>query len=109
MSLDVSIKAYRVVEVFDYNITHNLINMAKAVDLYIPIWRPEELGLDVVHGSNLIPYLEFGITKLIERKEELQLLNAKNGWGTYDQFFDFVQAYLKACKENFDGIIEVSR
>ena len=27
------------------NITHNLNRMAEAVDLYLPLWRPEEIGI----------------------------------------------------------------
>lgn len=69
MSLDVSLEenccpvCKRADEVFHSNITHNLNEMADALGIYEPIWRPEECGvekLDPVH------YKQY---------------NASNGWG----------------------------
>jgi hypothetical protein len=36
---------FETLEVFDYNITHNLGEMAKAAGIYMELWRPEEIGI----------------------------------------------------------------
>ena len=44
MSLDVMLRAMRETDVFDYNITHNLANMARAAKIYDTLWHPEKAG-----------------------------------------------------------------
>lgn len=108
MSLDVYLKATRCVTVFDYNITHNLNTMAVAVELYLPLWRPEELG--VTKASELVPYLEQGLARLTQGgREKYAQYEADNGWGRYENLVDFVTSYLKACRDDPDAQIEISR
>ena len=109
MSLDVSIMAVRTVEVYTRNITHNLTDMADAVGLYKPIWRPEEMTPSIVFVKDLIPILQKGLDELIVKENELIKLNESNGWGTYPQLVTFVQDYLNACLANPDGTIRVNR
>lgn len=45
MSLDITLRAVRPVDVFSSNITHNLNAMAEAAGIYRQIWRPEEIGI----------------------------------------------------------------
>jgi hypothetical protein len=35
--------------------------------------------------------------------------DAPNGWGTYEQFLPWLEEYLRACEENPDAIVMVSR
>jgi hypothetical protein len=35
--------------------------------------------------------------------------DAKNGWGTYDQFLEWLKEYLAACQKYPTATIEVSR
>jgi len=107
MSLDVSLEATRIVDVFTYNITHNLGKMADRADLYKPLWRPEEL--DIHYADELEPYLEAGLEKLLEDPEKFESLNPANGWGTYDDLVKFVKAYIQACKENPDAVVYADR
>jgi hypothetical protein len=107
MSLDVTLTAVRPTKVFTWNITHNLNVMAMAADLYMPIWRPEEL--DITLAEELIKPLTEGLKRLESTPGYFRTFNPANGWGTYENLVEFVQRYLKACKEDPDAIIEVSR
>ncbi|MFZ2992445.1 MAG: hypothetical protein WA061_01905 [Microgenomates group bacterium] len=106
MSLDVSLIANRPKEVFEWNITHNLNEMASHADLYDPCWHPENLGIET--AGELIPFLESGLMKLKSAETFFKSFNPSNGWGDYDGLVIFVEAYLKACKENPDAKIRIS-
>ena len=107
MSLDVYLTATRPTEVYSANITHNLVDMAAAVDLYKPLWRPEEIG--VTTAAQLIPLLRLGEMRLVNEEDRLLPLNPENGWGDYEGLLWFVRAYLDACEANPDATIRVSR
>lgn len=107
MSLDVTLIAPRPTEVYWRNITHNLNKMAQEAGIYQHLWRPEELNITV--AKDLIDPLTEGLARLEDKPEHYRKFDAPNGWGTYDNFVDFVRDYLKACQENPDATIEVSR
>jgi hypothetical protein len=65
--------------IYSANITHNLGRMASAVDLYKPLWRPEEIG--ITHARDLIEPLRTGLARLGEERDDLQQYNPPNGWG----------------------------
>lgn len=93
--------------VFSYNITHNLGHMARAVDLYEYLWRPEELGIE--KASQLGPILYDGLARFISNESQCRHRSPENGWGTYEGLVKFVSEYLVACAKYPDAIIEVSR
>jgi hypothetical protein len=107
MSLDVKLRALQPTSVFDWNITHNLGKMADEAGIYEALWRPEEI--DVTTAEQLIPILSNGLDLLLEDPEHFKQFNPENGWGDYEGLIQFVGAYLKACKEHPDAVIEVWR
>lgn len=107
MSLDVTLRAERIVEVYEDNITHNLGAMAEAAELYYPLWRPEEISITTAY--QLVPVLKAGLERLKKDPEKFKALNPSNGWGDYDGLVNFVEEYLDSCKDNPDAIIHVSR
>lgn len=107
MSLDVSLYVTQPIEVYTGNITHNLIEMAEAVSLYIPLWRPEDRGW--TKASELIEPLRSGLALLQSDPYRFEKYNSKNGWGTYYHLVQFVENYLAACEKYPDAKIEVSR
>ena len=107
MSLDVTLTAVRPTCVHDDNITHNLGKMADEAGIYKHVWRPEEIGVKLAY--DLIEPLERAITDMKARPAHYKQFDAPNGWGTYDDFLPWLERYLKACKENPDADIEVSR
>ena len=107
MSLDVYLKANRLVNVHEGNITHNLNKMAKEAGLYEYLWRPEEVG--ITRSSQLIRPLKKGLNELKRHPEKYAKFNPDNGWGDYDGLVKFVEGYLNACINNKDATIEVSR
>ena len=107
MSLTVYLNEVSLHTIYDRNITHNLGDMAKAANIYLVLWRPEELGIK--KASELISPLEEGLAVLRSDPEKFKKFNAANGWGTYDEFVAFVEDYLNECKEHPNATVEVSR
>ena len=107
MSLDVTLKALRITEVFECNITHNLGEMADAAGIYKHLWRPEEIGIS--KAADLIRPLNAGLHKLKDDPEKYKCYNPRNGWGEYDSLVKFVEKYIAACIKNPDATISISR
>ena len=107
MSLDVYLKEIRPTIIYDANITHNLGVMARASGLYDCLWHPEDH--DITKAAQLIEPLREGLVRLREKPGFFEQFNAKNGWGTYPDFVQFVENYLQACKEHPEADVEVSR
>lgn len=94
-------------EVYWRNITHNLIEMAKAADLYIPVWKPENIG--ITHASMLIEPLANGLQKLKAEPKKFKAYNPSNGWGSYEGLIAFVSDYLNACIRHPEARVRVWR
>jgi hypothetical protein len=94
-------------EVFSANITHNLNKMAMAVDIYVPLWRPEEKGF--TKAEDIIEIVETGLAELKANPKKYKEYDSDNGWGLYINFVPWVENVLKACKEYPKAIIDVSR
>lgn len=103
MSLDVSVKARRVVDVYEDNITYNLAPMYyKCIDI--------DGGLKALNGmkcKDAIPVLNRAIDDLMENKEEYEKLNPKNGWGSYEGLLKSLKSLRIACLENPSGKVEI--
>ena len=112
--------------VFDYNITHNLTEMANACGLYEALWRPHLLKSNWIEtedynkeyqfeednpsiASEIIPKLKVGIAELKSNPEKYKKFNPENGWGSYEGLLSFAEKYLQACEEYPNSIIGVSR
>lgn len=104
---DIVEKEFETLEVFDYNITHNLVPMAKAADIYMELWRPEEVG--ITKARDLINPLREGLHRLKSNPNKYKEFNPANGWGDYDGLVEFVSKYLDACYEYPDSDVEVWR
>lgn len=107
MSLDVSVRAVVETTVFESNITHNLGAMAREAGLYLPLWRPGEIGIS--RAGDLVPLLRAGLFYLRNHKKELEAFNPANGWGSYENLVTFVEGYLDACLEYPDGVVRACR
>lgn len=93
-------------EVYSSNCTHNLTDMAREVDLYQPLWHPEELG--ITKASELVEPLTKGLVRLWNEEERLLAFNPKNGWGNYEGLLAFVKDYLVACETHPDAEVHTS-
>lgn len=95
------------IEVYEGNITHNLIYMADKAGLYDYLWQPGEKGIQI--ANDLIEPLEKGLKELTSNPEVYKIYNPINGWGNYEVLVSFVGSYLKACKENLEAEIYIWR
>lgn len=107
MSLDLYFERMKKVVVDDFNITHNLGEMAEAAGVYHTLWRPEEKGY--THAVHLIPDLKQGIEHLEQRPDEFKKLNPDNGWGNYEGLLDYCKRVLRFCQENPDTEVRACR
>jgi hypothetical protein len=94
-------------DLFEANITHNLGRMAKEAGIYEHLWNPDEVGIKT--AAELIQPLTNGLELMKSDPERFKKFNAKNGWGTYDQFIPWIEEYLEACKEYPEALIGISR
>jgi hypothetical protein len=94
-------------EVYAANITHNLTTMASHAGIYDVLWRPEENGIRV--ARDLVEPLILGLERLRRHPEHFAQFTPSNGWGTYGQLVQFVEAYLDACQQYPDATVRVSR
>ena len=107
MSLDVRLMVTEPHEIYEANITHNLWEMAAHAGIYDAMWHPEAIG--ATKAKHIISLLETGLKVLEAEPKRLKKLNPNNGWGTYDGLVTFTRNYLKACIDNPEADIEVSR
>jgi len=93
--------------VFEKNVTHNLVDMAKECGIYDCLWRPEENGFDNA-GQITFP-LKKGLYKLINNPDKYKLLQPSSGYGTYTGLVNFATEVLENCIEHPKCKIEASR
>lgn len=85
--------------VYNANITHNLVDMARAAGIYKALWHPEACDPPITRAHELIEPLTAG----------LEAIKAdRPGWGRYD-FVPWVEQYLAACIEHPFATVRVSR
>lgn len=101
------LQSFETTEVYTANITHNLGNMANKAGVYYALWRPDEKNWQL--AKEIIKPLEDGLKALKSHPAAFKKLNPENGWGSYDGLVEFVEEYLKACREYPEALIEVSR
>ena len=107
MEIDTGGKEPYTIDLYDCNITHNLIKMADAACLYAPIWTPAVIGIEV--ASQLEPALMRGLNFLINDPVKYKEYEAVNGCGTYSGFVGSVSDYLAACKKHPKSTVRVSK
>lgn len=88
------------------NITHNLWKMADAAGVYGVLWSPKENN--VKFARSLIKPLRQAIKVMKADPDKFRAFNAKNGWGTYDDFVPWLQELLEACEERPWARVRVS-
>jgi hypothetical protein len=96
----------------DFNITHNLADMAKAVkigniNLYQVLWRGDEHGFTTT--KSIVTPLQIALTKLAKGENEYSNYNSQNGFGAYQNLLLFVNTLLLCAKSNPSCVLEFDR
>lgn len=97
VEVDVGGPELKTVDLYEANITHNLGKMASEAGIYEALWRPEEIGIET--AQQLIEPLTKGLMEMKADPARFEKFNASNGWGLYENFVPWIEAYLEACKE----------
>ena len=113
MSLDVYLMVTQPTRVYGANITHNLGEMAREVNLdggltlYDVLWRPDEHGM--VFARDISDHLEIGWNILLSDPGRFMEFEPDNHWGSYEGLCNFVYNYRNACWDNPDAELSISR
>lgn len=94
-------------EVWSANVTHNLGAMADEAGIGDMVWSPEKVGIKM--ACQLIEPLRAAIETMKSDPERFRKLDAKNKWGTYDNFVPWLERLLGACREWPNAEVKVSR
>lgn len=104
MSLDIYFTEVKPSVVFESNITHNVTDMARAVDVYRWLW-----GGEAKYAAELVLPLTVAIAKLRDDRLEYEAMEAPNGWGTLEQFTDWLEEVRDAAALNLNANVEISK
>lgn len=115
-------------EVWEINITHNLISMAMSAGLYEPLWRPYMMSKDypsthpltneeasvyedkiVIKTDDLISHVEKWLAELLANRDVHEKHAPPNWWGSYRWLVCSTKDYLKALKLYPGFYVKVSR
>jgi hypothetical protein len=94
-------------EFFSANVTHNLVQMAEEAGVYKHLWRPEEIG--VTKAGQLVVPLRAAVALMRSDPARFEKHNPSNGWGSYERFVPWIEAYADACAANPEADVNVSR
>ena len=101
MSLDISVRAKREVEIYESNVTYNL------ADIYYKCIDGGFKTLKNMTCKEALPIITKAIINMLENEEEYKKLEPSNGWGTYEGLLQKLRYLRLCCEHNPDGIIEV--
>ena len=69
----------------------------------------EEFGFIFTPGSGLVEPFNAAIAQMKADPARFGLYNPPNGWGSYEVFVPWLEAYLSACESYPDATVRVSR
>ena len=81
--------------------------MAKEAGVYDHLWDPKEIG--ITKAKDLIDPLTKAVEDMKSRPDHYSKFNSPNGWGSYDDFFPWIEKYLNACINNPDSTISICK
>lgn len=94
-------------EIFDTNITHNLIPMAVEAHIYEVMWRPEENG--IAKAYQMIEPLRNALELMATDPERFEKLTPSNKWGSRMGLMAAMQDLLNACVKHPDASVKADR
>ena len=94
----------RTYDLFSRNYTHNVTPMWKLANIYDELYnsngkQPEEV----------IEKLKKGLEDMQKHPEKYVPLNPLNGWGDYNGAIEFLEEVIKACENNPESEIYISK
>lgn len=108
MSLDiwgkVSTGGPEPVEIWSFNITHNLSQMWTWAGCYDALYESYDK-----RASEILPILKAALKKLKAHPEEAKRFSASNGWGTYEQAVPWLERVIATMTRHPDTIVGLSK
>lgn len=93
------------VNLFDYNITHNLREMAEKAGCGL-LW---DYNIVDKKASILIEPLKTAVSNLKRDPDKFDTFNSPNGWGLRIHFLPWLIKLLEKCEEFPDAILGISK
>jgi len=72
--------------------------MSPEANMYEALWHPDHINC--VKAKDIIGIVIEGFSDMLKNPKHYKKLESDNGWGTYDDFIDWVYNYIKALSEN---------
>lgn len=91
--------------VFDMNITSNLAQMADVAGFYDQLWHLS--GIKTC--EDLLPHIEAGLGELKMKPDYYKQFSSSNGWGTYENFIDWLEKLIDNLKLDPKAELYVTR
>ena len=104
MSLDFALEEMQPVHIYSGNMTHNVTPMWVKAGVYDALYNSEGKI-----AKTIIPTLKKGVDDMVEKADEYRKLDSPNRWGLYIDALPFLKEILKACQENPDSKIWISK
>ena len=93
------------INVYSGNITHNLGEMASALNVFDLLWSPPS----GCKAKDLTSHLAIAISALEEYPDYYNEFNAANSWGTREQFIPWLKDLLEKCEKYPNSIFHSTR
>ena len=91
----------------DFNITHSVCPMAREAGVYDVLWHPEKNGIE--RAGDLVRPISVALGEMEIDPERFKKYDDPRGWGTYDQFLNWLYDVLEFCEERRDWIVAADR
>lgn len=91
-------------QLYQANITHNIVPMWKEAGVYGALYDSEGK-----RAGKIINVLEAGVTDMKENPDKYIALNPPNGWGSYSGALSWLKRLLAECKKHPKSRIEISK
>ncbi len=111
MSLNITLKLDNV-NVYELNITNNLIPM---VDAYSPtygtlLWHPYEVASLITEGvvlaRSIVYFYEDLLVELLRNRNTYERYNPTNGWGSYTLLINSLTELISYCHKYPKSVVE---
>lgn len=92
MGLDITLENRKGVALYESNFTHNAADMARSAKLYTTLWHQKGMKAHLVAKR-----ISSGIALMLDDPARFKAVEPANGWGTYDQFLEWLIELRTAC------------
>ena len=88
------------IQLYDTNMTHNVIPMWSKAGVYDALYNSEGK-----QASEILESLKAGVADMTSNPEDYKELNPDNGWGSYESALYWLKQFTQACNSHPKAVI----